>query len=301
MKLINQKAEYFPQAPGLEGIYKQIELCGRTCYKSEDKITDESAKPFVDRMIASKHTAMLEHGTVYLIFDCIRKEYLDYHGEEYCNNPYSKVNIDSNEYDSDVRTYYITTNLRVIIENNWIDDLKYISEPTKYHEKRYTFRLTTSRSISHELVRHRTFSFAQESQRYCNYSKDKYGHEITFIKPSWYDETKIPVFKNSQTVIEANMYQQDEVSQIFEKSLRDAEIYYLDLLNSGLKPEEARVVLPNATKTEICMTGFRSDWEHFFNLRLYEETGKVHPDMKQLTTLMKEECNKAGIIFINKK
>lgn len=293
MKLIHQKAEYLPQESGLEGIYKQIELCGRTCYKSEDKIIEESAKPFVDRMIASKHTAMLEHGTIYLAMPIETIIPIEANGWGKYRNKYSKGGIIC-EVNGE-KGVAITTNLRVIVENHWEDDLQYICEPTKYHERRYTFRLTTNRSVSHELVRHRVFSFAQESQRYCNYSKDKYGHEITFIKPSWYDGTKILMFKNPQTVIEANMYQQDEASQIFEKSLRDAEIYYLDLLNSGLKPEEARAILPNATKTEICMTGFASDWKHFFDLRYSESTGKVHPDMKQLTTLMKEEAEKVGI------
>lgn len=142
----------------------------------------------------------------------------------------------------------------------------------------------------------RVFSFAQESQRYCNYSKERHGGEITFIMPSWYDETKIPIFKNPQTIIEKNMVQQDENSNIFEMALRDAEIYYLDLLVSGATPQEARAVLPNATKTEICMTGFASDWKHFFDLRYFETTGKVHPDMKKLTQLMYSEAEKQGIL-----
>ena len=130
MKLIKPKAELLLQKPGLEGIYKQIELAGRTCYRSTDKITKDSAKPFVDRMINSNHLAMLEHGTVYLLFDCIRKEYLDYHGQEYEQNPYSKVKFWCSEEDCDDRKYYITTNLRVIYENGWLDDLKYICVPT---------------------------------------------------------------------------------------------------------------------------------------------------------------------------
>jgi thymidylate synthase (FAD) len=115
MKLIKPKAELLLQQPGLEGVYKQIELAGRTCYKSTDKITEDSAKPFVDRMIKSNHLAMLEHGTVYLIIKWwhILKFF------KYLLNPYSKIR----------RFKYITTNLRVIKERNWDKDLKYICEP----------------------------------------------------------------------------------------------------------------------------------------------------------------------------
>lgn len=290
MKLIKQKAELLPWEPGIEGIYKAIERVGRTCYKSEDKIAEGSAKPFVDRMIASNHLAMLEHGTVYLTkeVDYTSSDYLGLENK-YESNKYTKVSYDGG-------MIYITTNLRVLIENGWLDDLEYLSDPTEYHEMRYSFKLITDRGVSHELVRHRVFSFAQESQRYCNYSKERHGGEITFIMPSWYDETKIPIFKNPQTVIEKNMVQQDENSNIFEMALRDAEIYYLDLLVSGATPQEARAVLPNATKTEICMTGFASDWKHFFDLRYFETTGKVHPDMKKLTQLMYSEAEKQGIL-----
>lgn len=290
MKLIKQKAELLPWEPGIEGMYKAIERVGRTCYKSEDKITEGSAKPFVDRMIASNHLAMLEHGTVYLTkeVDYTSSDYLGLENK-YESNKYTKVSYDGG-------IIYITTNLRVLVENNWLDDLKYLSDPDEYHELRYSFKLITDRGVSHELVRHRVFSFAQESQRYCNYSKERHGGEITFIMPSWYDETKIPIFKNPQTVIEENIVQQDENSNIFEMALRDAEIYYLDLLVSGATPQEARAVLPNATKTEICMTGFASDWKHFFDLRYFETTGKVHPDMKVLTQLMYDEAEKQGIL-----
>ena len=118
MKLIKPKAELLLQQPGLEGVYKQIELAGRTCYKSTDKITEDSAKPFVDRMINSKHTAMLEHGTVYLKFK------MDHEGIERCDKyyhtePYSRCHDDH-------KFYYITTNLRVLVENGWLDDLKFI-------------------------------------------------------------------------------------------------------------------------------------------------------------------------------
>lgn len=152
MKLIESKAELVLQQEGLEGVYKQIELCGRTCYKSTNKITEDSAKPFVDRMIASKHTAMLEHGTVYLKVPMYDSN-VDFAYQRYFYNKYSEVYdyIEKEGYATrDKDCYYVTTNLRVIVENNWLEDLQYICEPTEHHEKRYTFRFTTDRGVSHK-------------------------------------------------------------------------------------------------------------------------------------------------------
>jgi thymidylate synthase (FAD) len=273
MKLIEPKAELLLQPEGLEGVYKQIELCGRTCYKSTDKITDESAKPFVERMIASKHTAMLEQGTVYLkFFGASESLHL------YICSPYSRVRTSGETIDGNyIVVYYVTTNLRVLVENDLLGHLKYVCEPTKYHEKRYTIKFTTDRGVSHELVRHRVFSFAQESTRYCNYSKDKFGKEITFIIPSWcpnYDETDW-----------------DELLHTLQKT----EDGYFALLAKGCTPQQARQVLPNALKTEVCMTGFASDWRFFFDLRYYGETGKPHPDMEVVATMARSEFMKAGL------
>lgn len=150
MKLIESKVEVIEQQPGLEGVYKQIELAGRTCYKSEDKITEDSAKEFVDRMIKSKHGAMLEHGAVYLKFyntqtwvSEMTLEDSTYTGLFYTKNKYSKC-IQVEDY------MYVTTNLRVLVENNRLDDLRWICEPTEHHVKRITARFTCDRGVSHK-------------------------------------------------------------------------------------------------------------------------------------------------------
>ena len=276
MKLIESKVEVIEQQPGLEGVYKQIELAGRTCYKSEDKITEDSSKEFVDRMIKSKHGAMLEHGTVYLKLIYEGNAYTAFVGPDYKyikvfeNNKYSKVVTITSD---DLLTYYITTNLRVLVENNIMECLDFGCEPTEHHEKRITARFTCDRGVSHEIVRHRVMSFAQESQRYVGYDKEKFGSEVTFIKPHWYDEE----FPACLTWIE---------------SLKDSEKKYLELREAGLKPQDARGVLTNATKTEIVVTGFESDWEHFFSLRSpkYGAQG-VHPDMAKLADELYEKLN----------
>ena len=297
MKLIESKVEVIEQLPGLDGVYKQIELAGRTCYKSEDKITEDSAKEFVDRMIKSKHGAMLEHGTVYL------KVSVKYDNEEHCwsipqnffpfffeRNKYSKVRRVEAE---DVCSWYVTTNMRVIAENNLFDCLAFICEPTEMHEKRITAIFTCDRGVSHEIVRHRVMSFAQESTRYCNYTKDKFDNQITFIIPTW---ANIPEGKytdwdgdwcNVEKMTVLKPIENDAVDQ-FLFLCNYAETSYNLMVDRGSKPQEARQVLPNAVKTEIVVTGFESDWEHFFELRT---AGAAHPDIRKLALELQEKLN----------
>ena len=146
MKLIKASFLIKEQEETLEGVYKQIEWAGRHCYKSEDKITDTSAKEFVERMIKSGHGAMLEHGTVYLThpIEHIGSDAYQGIGNKYRDNKYSKVNYDN------WGTRYITTNYRVLVENNWLDDLQYLCEPTEYHEKRTTVRFICDRGVTHK-------------------------------------------------------------------------------------------------------------------------------------------------------
>lgn len=279
MKLIKPSFEVWEQSSGLEGIYKQIERCGRVCYKSEDKITEDSAKPFVDRMIKSGHGAMLEHGTVYLMKESefINTHILPEEGEEheynplfkYYDNPYSYVVEKDN-------IAYITTNLRVLVENGWLDDLEYICEPTEFHERRVCVHFVCDRGILAEFTRHRVFSFSAESTRYCNYSKNKFGNEITFIEPCW--PTTEPM--------------RDGFSE-FRTALAEAENHYLFLIENGWKPQQARAVLPNALKTELVMTGFVSDWKHFFELRC---ATSAHPQARELAIPLREEFIKRGYI-----
>lgn len=275
MRLINPEVHYLPQGEGLEGIYKQIENAARVCYKSEDKSTGDS-KSFVDKLIKMKHFSMLEHGTVYLYValpNGIKNPLY-----KYAINPYSKVTTQYDYIDDKIHTY-VSSNYRVLIENNWLDDLKYLCEPTYNHVKRYTTRIVTSIGIVRELLRHRVFSFANESTRYCNYSKDKFNNEITYVIPYW-------MYNNEDS------YE----STLLINSLREAERRYFDLLKAGRSPQQAREVLPLSTKSEIVMTGFESDWKHFFDLRLFGVTGKPHPDMEKVAGMAFSVFKDAGII-----
>lgn len=288
MKLIESSVQIIEE----KDPYKMIELAGRTCYKSEDKITENSAKEFVDRMIKLGHGAMLEHGTIYLKIDKTEDGHLPparLYWSDGNHKKYTKVRKHGN-------SIYVTTNLRVIVENNRLDDLQYQVEPTEHHEKRITAKFICDRGVSHEFVRHRVFSFAQESTRYCDYSKDKFRNDITYIIPSWLDlpEGKYSDWDNDWCDVSELKLLYPEVDNLsdpancFLQSIKNAEYYYFMLINRGWKPQQARQVLPNATKTELVMTGFESDWEHFFELRC---SGAAHPDAKKLADELKSLMN----------
>lgn len=189
-----------------KGIYelKEIERIARTCYKSENFISedDSSARNLIRALIKSGHEAMIEHGSI-------------------------------------------------------------------------SVKFTVDRGVSHEIVRHRIASFAQESTRYCNYSKDKFGNELTFIRPFF--------FENSARM------------DLWKNAMQRCEDIYFDLLKTGAKPEEARSVLPNSLKTEIVMTANYREWRHFLLLRADE---KAHPQMREVALpLLKELHDRIPMIF----
>lgn len=267
MRLIKNKVEKLEQKHDLLGVYEQIEIAGRTAYKSLDKIEydengrSKTAKEFVDKMIKLGHGSPLEHGTVYLSVPIN----IDVAGN-YIDNQYTVCKLVM-ESDKSNNWWAITTNYRVIVENNLFDDLKYICEPTEYHELRTTFRLTCARVQADSFVRHRVFSFLMESTRYCNYNDGKFGNEITVVEPiNWYN-------------FDANNY-------VFVRAWSNAEKDYMELIKDGIKPEDARDVLPLQLKTELIMTGTTSQWNNFFKLRISEH---AHPDAKYIAEQIKEQ------------
>lgn len=279
MNLLNPVFEILEQPTGLDGIYKMIEIAGRTCYKSHDKITANSAKSFVERMIESNHGAMLEHGTVYLEIPCYTDDSTSNIVHRYIKNKYSMVYtkygeiLDVFQFDSSA---YITTNLRVLVENGWLDDLQYICEPTEYHEKRYTVRFISNIHFYKDTTRHRVFSWAIESTRLCNYIKEKFGSSVSFLTPVWLKEDE-----------------RDE----FEEDLRTIESLYFKWINKGWQPQQAAYFLIQGTKAEIVMTGFASDYIHFFDLRSETaKTGKAHPTIIELVEPLKQEFIKRNYI-----
>ena len=190
MKIIEPTTEILDNPDGT-ALLKKIELAGRVCYKSEDRITDDSAKKFIAGIIASGHESVLEH---------------------------EKISV----------------------------------------------RIVCDRGVTHEIVRHRIASYSQESTRYCNYAKDKFGNELTFIRPLFFAENS-PAYK------------------IWQEAMKAAEKAYFALIKNGNSPQEARSVLPNSLKTEIIVTMNLREWRHFFRLRTDK---RAHPQMRQVAIMI---------------
>ena len=209
-------------------------------------------------MIKSQHYAMLEHGTVYLKIPHNPFSSIGSPVMKYRHNPYSRV---TNDYPTEPKDAYVTTNYRVLVENGWLDDLKYLCEPTEFHEKRVTVRFIADIHFYKDTTRHRVFSWAIESTRFCNYLKEKFGMSVSFMKPTWIKEEDIPEL---------------------EEDCKTIESIYFKWINKGYQAQHAAYFLPQGTKAEVIMTGFVSDYNHFFDLRAKGTTGAPHPDVKAL-------------------
>jgi thymidylate synthase (FAD) len=299
VRLIKPKVEIINQEPGVEGLFKHMELCARTCYKSEDKITEDSARKFIDNVIVARgHTAMLEHGTVYLKIPYGIMYDTGYFSNEaiatkYIDNPYSIVQ------NSQIYDYWcVTSNYRVLLQNGWLDDLQYLCEPTEYHVRRITVRFICDMGVAREFCRHRVFSFAQESTRYCNYSKAKFGKELNCIIPCWYKN----MFEGNSYNIELCHTYDLTISEGLSRTeaawiqaMCEAESTYFGLLTEGEPAQQARNVLPLALKTELIMTGTDEQWAGFFNLRCARD---AHPQARELAIELRDRMILAGYINI---
>jgi thymidylate synthase (FAD) len=277
MKIIKPSVEILEQGPGIEGIYKAIEQAGRNCYQSSHLIGEDTAKPFVERMIRDGHTAMLEHGTVYLQMPL--DEWLQDFRVEVCPGRTHVVTLD------ETNSAFITTNYRVLVEHDALDLLKYLCEkPEPMHERRVTARFNTQIAISREYNRHRVDSIAEESTRYCNYSKDKYSNEIKINLPTWIDEpAELPTFEDLVRGIEFGDHHKDWTALDWWLMANTfCEHAYMQMTELGWQAQQARTILPLDTNTVLVHTAFVSDWQHFFDLRSRGTTGKPHPDAKVL-------------------
>ena len=290
MKLINQNVEEWHCGYTLPEIWSHIAKCARVCYQSEPRNNGETDEEFVKRVILRNHSleeigksrrlqlklhlSCLEHGTVYLD--------IPYKGDTltvinfFENNIYSKHNSSANAH------CHITTNMRVVIENNLMNVLHYITKPNVFHYLRTTFNITTDIGVARELARHRTHSISEESTRYCNYSKDKFDNELTFIKPYCLNDEKIKLYGDYHIVI-----RDKSPESIFIANLNNIESDYLDLIKLGWTPQQARQILPLSTKVQTIHTAFESDWAEFISLRADACSGSVHPNMKEIANKIK--------------
>ena len=284
MKLIKQSFEFINQTDfSLVGIKKHIERCARVSYKSEDKITDTSYEKFVNMLESRGHDRPLEFGTVYLSRTSQKEDNMEWL-DKYAYNPWSKFSFGngSTRINGELRnTIYVTTNYRVIKEHHWEDDLQYLCEPTEYHYKRYTAHMILDRGVMDEFRTHVGLSHLAESTRYCNYSKDKFDNEITFIKPCWLDDEKLKLYGPYHTVI-----RDKSPESIFIANLNNVERDYLDLIKLGWTPQQARSILPLGIKSELISCGFEDAWNNFFYRR---DAPDAHPMAQEIAKPMHQK------------
>lgn len=288
MKLIQQSFEILEQTDfSLVGIKKFIERCGRVCYKSEDRITDTSYERFVGMLESRDHARPLEFGTVHLKMNvsdfnkirstlCLNKIYND----QWIKHYYVGVSV-----------IYVTTNYRY-----YLNILKifpkvekfFTKEDNEYYPRRYTVHFIINRGIMDEFRTHVSLSHLAESTRYCNYDKDKFGNELTFVAPCNLDFQELKLYGPHHTVI-----RNQSAESIFISHLNNAEKDYLDLIKLGRTPQQAREVLPLSVKSELISCGFADAWENFFYRRCAKD---AHPMAREIAIPLQEKFKELGYI-----
>ena len=333
IKVVNPSVELWKQEGyDLESIFKHIAKCARVCYQSTPKNKDENSYDFLVRTIfkghdllgyskinvndklerilaqnsygdldlTSFHLSCCEHATVHLKFPTFIPSAAAMWENVYSHNKYSKSK-NHNGY------IYVTTNLRVIIENYAVDTLDFVDATPNcpYYIPRHTVCFITDIGASRELNRHRSNSVSEESTRYCAYDKGKFGNGITVAKLPWipdvdpndeghdYNEG----FFNDNEVFDNNVIEEqytDNWNAIdwFLYGLQVANLVYCKCIELGWTAQQAREILPLNTKTQVVHTAFVDDWKHWINLRSNEVSGKVHPCMKELADKLVKLINK---------
>ena len=296
MKLIKQSFEILEQKDfTLVGIKKFIERCGRVCYKSEDKITDTSYERFVRMLESRDHARPLEFGTVHL--KMILPDFLGFMNSLLTLGILNDIWIKS-AYSGDI--IYITTNYRYYLDiAKHLPNVKeyFTEEDNEYYPKRYTVHMILDRGVMDEFRTHVGLSHLAESTRYCNYSKDKFNNEVTFIHPCWLpnlSEGKYTDFDGlwycNDLCIDEELNVQEEV---FLEYLEYAENGYFALLNQGWTPQQARSILPLGIKSELISCGFEDAWANFFKRR---DASDAHPMAQEIAKPMHKEFIERGFI-----
>lgn len=312
MKIVKQNHEIISDTNPM----KHIEKIARVCYKSEDKICDGSDKRMIATLFKNGHMAMLEHfrfimqvnKTIYECIEQINPEYFEYtydttsHRYLVSCNARALINMKpkfGGEISEHMCKFVKDELIGHIVKEYGCYELfniedgnqPILSTPVNFIENKRTCmtgheftkhgwmscKFTTDRGVTHELVRHRKASFAQESTRYCNYAKDKFGEEITVVKPPFMSADRL-----DKKIV-------SKLEKEWEKGIKESEKAYFMLLKLGAKPQEARYVLPTSVKADIVVTTNVEEWLHIFELRSLGTTGKPHPMMKELMGKLLEE------------
>ena len=280
-------------------LYQRIELCGRVCYKSEDKITETSALNFVKKICVNNHGSVLEHYTfVFKVtneyYDLLKSSDLKFF--DFTNVTYPIVSFNLRAF---LNYYNVDNNYQPLLpiisylnkkypdlfnaptcnfneeDLQEVEDLFSLTDEERDVHQKVSIKITTDRGVTHELVRHRLASYSQESTRYCNYSKEKFNNEITVIKPTGIS---------------------DELFVIWEQAMLSAEKQYFEMINNGAQPQLARGVLPNSLKTEIVTTASIKEWKLIFDLRC---AVYAHPDIRHIMNQIKAYFVEKGYINEN--
>lgn len=286
MNFVTSSVEIIPQEFGLMNGFKHVEKAARNCYKSEDKITDTSYKDMIQLLLDRQHYSPFEHLTIYLkLYRVLNGDCYNEIMTKYAVNPYSIVNVVDG-------VLYITTNYRVILENDWLNDLAFMCQPEEHHEKRVTVHMICSIGVSREANRHR-ISISEQSTRYCNYSKDKFEGQITYVIPQHiYSAMNPELYKNANELISDAAHMQEVHEWLLQ--LRMAELSYMDLIHKyHWTPQEARGVLPLDTATSVYYTGTISQWKNFFALRT---APGAHPDIRVLAIELEKQFKENNLI-----
>lgn len=247
MKLIEPSVRQLIYEPTLEGAYKAIAESAYICYATDPEVAKLTPKEFIDKiLIPNDHARPLEFGTIYLKVPWCSTYETTQLTAFFRNNPYSKVKFFS---DADDPSWLITTNYRVINEHKLFDELEMYYKYTDLHPKRYMAEFVCSRGASDDFRTHVTISSIAESTRYCLYSKDKFGNELTFVEPYWVD---IPA---------------QEIHEFTIESFKLQEKMYLDGAKLGMRAEQLKRILPMGVKTTLRLCGFKDAWDNFFYRR----------------------------------
>lgn len=311
MKLVDNKVEEYIQEPGIEGVYSAIASAARICYQTDEDKMKLSPKEFVEQVLLKNgHTRPLEFGTVYLkipsmayeeprMFDSRRfGRYEKYWGKPLWTHR-NGLNQDGN--------WYITTNMRVIMQGsyatdkeawehgydkNWLKDVyDFWCEPTEFHDKRRTFTMWMSRGCTDDNRTHITMSSICESTRFCNYGKDKFDNQLTFIKPYWIREESLKAWLNE----DEDYFMKDDCSEeewdkrivemMFLERMEDEEADYLMMASEGLQAQQLKRLFPLGVKAELRLCGFDDAWQNFFWRRCDEH---ADPECEIVANKIKE-------------
>ena len=312
IKVVNPSVEIWNQEGyNLDAIWKHIARCARVCYQSVPKNNGESDYDFLVRTLfrgvepknintkdlVKYHLSVCEHATVHLKYRLFITKDIN-QAIRFNDNHYSRTK----EHDGYV---YVTTNMRVLIEHHWMDELEFIDTTPNcpYYIPRHTICFITDIGASRELNRHRVNSISEESTRYCRYNADKFGNNITVAKLPWIniedsacqgyftglyydneicnDNKIVPHFTKNWTAIDWFLY-----------GLQIANLVYCKCIELGWTAQQAREILPLNTKTQVVHTAFVDDWKHWLKLRSNEVSGKVHPCIKELADKLVKLINK---------